>query len=106
MTQLIVTEEQARVFRAATGSVQICDPAGNVVVHAQPVVPLDQLDPVDRQAVEDYLRRRNQPKEKGRSGQQVQAMLQVLEREWERTGGFDKAHLDAFLERWRMENPA
>jgi hypothetical protein len=105
MTQLVLTEAQANLVRGAKGPIQIADPAGNIVAHAQPVVPLDQLDPIDREAVEQYLRRRHEPKEKGHTTQQVQAMLQALDSEWERTGGFDKAHLDKFLQRWHAENP-
>jgi hypothetical protein len=105
ITQLVLTEEQAQLVRSASGPVQICDPVGNVLAHARPVVGLEQLDPIDREAVENYLRRRHEPKQKGYSSQHVQAMFQTLEREWQRTGGFDKAHLNAFLERWRSENP-
>jgi len=104
MTQLILTEEQARLFRDAKGPVQICDPAGEVLVLTRPAVPLDQLDPVDRKAVEDYLRRRYEPKERSYSSQHVQAMLQALEREWERTGGFDAAYMHKFIEVFRPED--
>jgi hypothetical protein len=105
MTQLILTEDQARLVRSAKGFIQLADPAGNILAHAQTIVPLEQLDPIDREAVEQYLRRRHEPKQKGRTSQQVQAMLQALDREWERTGGFDKSHMHEFLERWRAENP-
>jgi hypothetical protein len=39
------------------------------------------------------------------SGQQVQDMLKALEREWERTGGFDTEYLKAFLQRLHEEEP-
>jgi hypothetical protein len=37
------------------------------------------------------------------TGEQVQAMLQALEAEWARTGGFDEEYMHTFLERWRSE---
>jgi hypothetical protein len=106
MVHLILNEEQVRILRAAEGLVQMCDAAGSVVAHARPVVPLDQLDPADRKMVEDYLRNKGKPREKGYSSQHVREMLQALEKEWQRTGGFDKAYMDEFLARWQAKNAA
>src|SRR5438309_118748 len=105
MTQVVLTEEQARLFRNATSLVLMCDPSGKVLGHAQPAVPLELLDPIDRQMVENHLRRKGRPLEKGYSGAHVRAMFDALEKEWQRTGGFDKAHMDTFLHQWRAENP-
>jgi hypothetical protein len=106
MTQLILTEEQAKLIRNANGPVQICDPKGNVVGQARPNTPLDQLDAIDREAVENHIKRRQHHKEKGYSSNHMRATVDALEKEWERTGGFDISHLDAFLARWRVKNPA
>jgi hypothetical protein len=38
-------------------------------------------------------------------GEQVQDRLRALEKEWERTGGFDKEYLRAFLSRLDEEEP-
>src|SRR5207245_1222690 len=103
-TQLVLTEDQARLVRAAKGPIQVADPAGNIVAHAQPVVPLDQLDPIDREAVEQYLRRRHEPKGKCYSSEHVHAMLEALEQEWQRTGGLDEAYMHKFVEAFRAED--
>jgi hypothetical protein len=106
MTRLILTEEQTKLIRSANGPVQICDPKGNEVGEARLTTSLDQLDPIDRQAVENHLKRRNNQNEQGYTSSHARAMLQALEKEWDRTGGFDKEYLDSFLARWRAENAA
>jgi len=39
------------------------------------------------------------------TSEQVHNTLKALEREWERTGGFDKTYMVAFLDRLREEDP-
>ena len=39
------------------------------------------------------------------SGQQVAARLRELEKEWERTGGFDEAYMHTFIARLDEEDP-
>lgn len=38
-------------------------------------------------------------------GEQITARLQALEKEWERTGGFDETYLKSFLARLDEEEP-
>ena len=105
MTQLILSEEQAKLILKANGPVQMCDSAGNVLGQAQPNSALDQMDDLDRRAVENHRKRQVVPKQNGYSSEHVRNMLIALEQEWKRTGGFDKPQMDVFLGRWRAENP-
>src|SRR5436305_3678954 len=38
-------------------------------------------------------------------GDQIHSMLQALDKEWERTGGFDASYMHAFLARLDEEDP-
>src|SRR5437868_5786550 len=96
MTQLILTEDQARVLRQTLEPLQLCDPQGNV---------LRTLEPTETEEIIAELKRRAASPGPRYTGAQVQDRLQTLEKEWNRTGGFDKAYLLGFLERLNQADP-
>ena len=93
MPEIILTDEQARILAQATGPVTIRDTTGAVLGHVEPHLTPTKIAELKRVA----------EAEPGYSGEQVQAMFRALEEEWERTGGFDEAHLQAFLDRLEAE---
>jgi uncharacterized protein YmfQ (DUF2313 family) len=97
MVQLILSEEQVRLIREALGQpVQLCDPAGNVVARIPPEMNQEFLAELKRRAAAPGPRY---------TGEQVQARLQALQAEWERTGGFDEAYMRQFLARLNEADP-
>jgi len=96
MADLILTEEQVRILAEAAGPVTVRDPRGVVLGSLQP--------PLSPQEIAELKRRAAAPGPRY-TGSQVQACLRELEQEWERTGGFDQAHLAGFLKTWKAANP-
>jgi hypothetical protein len=97
MTQLILTEEQARIVAQAPGGVEVCDPWGNVMGRLTPPYSAADIAEARRRLASDQPRY---------SADQVRARLEALQQEWDRLGGFDEAHLRALLQRLRAEaNP-
>src|SRR5262249_568911 len=97
MVQVILTEEQARLFREAVGQrVQLGDPRGKVLAQIEPEMNPEFLAELKRRAASPgpwY------------TGAQVQARLHALQEEWDRTGGFDEAYMRAFLQRLNAADP-
>src|SRR5207249_1388500 len=96
MKQLVLTPEQAQQLRQAQEPVELCDPAGAVVARLEPEYILAYLAELKRRA--------NAPGPRY-TGAQVQARLQALQEEWDRTGGFDHAHMQDFLSRLDEKDP-
>jgi hypothetical protein len=97
MVQLILTEEQVQLMRASLGEfVQLCDPAGNVLVRIPPEMNQEFLAELKRRAAAPGPRY---------TSEQVQARLRALEAEWERTGGFDETYMRQFLARLNEADP-
>lgn len=96
MAELILTEEQARILAKAGGRVTVRDPRGIVVGSLEPSLSPEEIAELKRKA------RSPGP---FYTGGQVQACLQELEEEWQRTGGFDQAHMAEFLKAWKKANP-
>jgi hypothetical protein len=94
MTYIVLTEEQARVLAEGRGAVEVRDPAGNWV---------GVLDP-EEAAVVAEARRRMASGKPGIPAERVEAHLRALQAEWDRTGGFDREYLHAFLEKLRADD--
>src|SRR5262249_28614169 len=100
MSHIILTEEQMRVIETATENVEVRDAKGNVL---GTVLPKSNGTTYQRDSWETpeffaEMKRRAQASTKKYSGTHVHAMLLALEAEWERTGGFDRAYMDKFLQ--------
>lgn len=96
MTQIVLTEEQARIVALALEPIRVCDPKGNILGRIEPEVTAEDLAETKRRLASD------QPHY---TSQQVAAHLRALEEEWRRTGGFDEAHLHQFLKHLRAGEP-
>ncbi len=97
MSEVILTEEQAKiVFDAFGGQVIVRDATGEVVGRIEPKLTPAQIAELKRRAASPgpfY------------TGAQVQARLQALQEEWDRTGGFDEAHMHNLLARLDEADP-
>jgi uncharacterized protein YmfQ (DUF2313 family) len=96
MPIIVLTEEQATVIASAREPVQVCDPAGKVLATIKPAFTAEELA---------EARRRVASPGPWYTSQQVQARLKALQEEWDRTGGFDEAHLREFLARLDAADP-
>ena len=100
MSHIILTEEQMRVIESATENVQVRDPKGNVLATVPPL-PNGKVYQRDAWESDEFfaeMKQRAKASTKKYSSAHVHAMLLALEAEWERTGGFDKAYMEKFLE--------
>ncbi len=91
MTSIILTAEQARIVSQAQAAIPVCDPNGVIVGHLEPLeITAEEIAEAKRRAASPgpWL-----------TSESVQAQLQALQEEWERTGGFDQAYMRTFLER-------
>ncbi len=93
MPEIVLSEEQARVLAGATTAVVVRAPGGAAV---------GVLDPAEAEIIAEARRRLALP---GRGvnvpAAAVQAHLDALQAEWDRTGGFDPAHARATIDRMR-----
>ena len=95
MTQLFLTEEQARIVAQAPGAVEVRDPKGNVVGRLTPPYSAADIAEAKRRLATDQPRY---------PAEQVHARLEALQQEWDRLGGFDETHLQEVLRRLRSRN--
>ncbi len=97
MVELILTHEQAAVFREAMeNTIQVRDPEGKVLTEIAPQW--------NREFIAELKRRVASPGPWYTTAQ-VQARLKALQEEWDRTGGFDQAHMEALMARLNQEDP-
>lgn len=89
MNHLVLNDEQMKVLSEAKKQVEVRDGGGRLVGYLQ-FVGFTEAE------VEAAKRRADSPGP-WYTGDQVQARLQALEREWERTGGFDETYMREFL---------
>lgn len=96
MSEIILTEEQARIVAASCGPVAVRGPGGQVLGHIEPELTPEQIAELKRRAASPgpFF-----------SGAQVQARLQALQVEWDRTGGFDETYMNEFLARLDEADP-
>ena len=95
MVRVVLTEEQIRALSDAQESVQLCDAKGNVLRIIGPEWNKETLIELKRRA----------SKGPWYSGKQVQARLQALQEEWDRTGGFDETYMKKFLDQLNAADP-
>jgi len=96
MSEIMLSDEQARVVSQALGPVAVRDAKGTVLGHIEPKLTQEMIAELKRRAASPgpfY------------TGQQVQARLKALEQEWERTGGFDQSYMAEFLKRLDGDDP-
>jgi uncharacterized protein YmfQ (DUF2313 family) len=94
--EVILTDEQAKIVAQALGPVKVRDARGSILGHIEPKLTPEMIAELKRRAASPgpfY------------TGAQVQARLQALQEEWDRTGGFDEAYMRAFLERLNAADP-
>jgi uncharacterized protein YmfQ (DUF2313 family) len=94
---VILTEDQAKVVAQSLGGpVNVRDSRGNVIGHIEPKLTPEMIAELKRRAASPgpFF-----------TGAQVQARLQALQEEWDRTGGFDEAYMHEFLARLDAADP-
>jgi hypothetical protein len=96
MPEIVLTAEQARLVEESPMPVPVRDPRGNLFGYLEP--------PLTPERIAELKRRARSPGP-WYTGAQVQARLQALEAEWQRTGGFDEAYLREFLRRLNERDP-
>ncbi len=96
MPELILTEEQTRLLTQVHGPVTVRDAKGNLVGHVEA--------PLTPEMIAELKRRAASPGPFF-SGEQVQARLRALQEEWDRTGGFDEAYMNEFLDKLDAADP-
>ena len=96
MSELLLTAEQARILLDARGPVAVRDPSGQVLGQVELRLTPEQIAEFQRRAASPGPRY---------TGEQVQARLQALQEEWDRTGGFDERYLREFLARLNEADP-
>jgi hypothetical protein len=96
MPEIVLTAEQARLVAESPTPVPVRDPQGNLLGHLEP--------PLTPERIAELKRRARAPGPRY-TGAQVQARLQALEAEWQRTGGFDEAYMREFLRRLNEQDP-
>ena len=96
MSDIMLTDEQARVLAQASRPVPVRDTNGTVVGHIEPKLTLEMIR---------ELKRRGASPGPFFTGEQIQARLLALEKEWQRTGGFDEAYMHEYLARLDADDP-
>jgi uncharacterized protein YmfQ (DUF2313 family) len=96
MAEVILTEEQAKIVAASFDFVIVRDAGGTVLGHIEPKLTTEQIA---------ELKRRARSPGPWFTGAQVQARLLALQEEWDRTGGFDEAHMREVLARLDTADP-
>jgi hypothetical protein len=97
MSQITFTAEQAQMVSQARNPVPVYGPNGVLLGYFEPL----GLTPEE---IAELKRRAASPGP-WFTGQQVQARLQALQEEWDRTGGFDEAYMQTFLKRLDDADP-
>jgi hypothetical protein len=96
MSEFILTEEQAKIVAQSYGPIPVRDSTGKVLGRLEPLLTPEMIAELKRRAASPGP---------WFTGEQVQARLQALEQEWERTGGFDEAYMHEFLKRLDVADP-
>ncbi len=96
MPDLVLTPEQAKLMAGAAGPIAVRDTEGRLVGRLEPEWTPELIAEMKRRAAAPGPRF---------TGAQVQARLQALQAEWDRTGGFDQAYAMEFLARLDAADP-
>ena len=99
MPQIVLTEEQYRIYEESTEAVDIVTPDGHSV--GRIAGPLAHETP---EFIAEALRRLNSPGPRY-SSEQVRRRLAALQAEWDRTGGFDRAYMREFMKKLTEADP-
>src|SRR3954451_11762706 len=91
MPQIILTEEQFRVYETATEPVEIRAPHGEIVVRLAHRLPHETPEFFAE------LKRRAETPGPVYTSEQVHRRMAALQAEWDRTGGFDRAYSREFM---------
>jgi hypothetical protein len=92
MPEITLTDDQARELIKAREKVILRNPEGEMI---------GVIDPIDAMALAEHRKRAGQPREPGITAEQADRELELLQAEWDRTGGFDDEYMEAFLQRAR-----
>jgi hypothetical protein len=96
MTEIVLTEEQARILAGATSSVVVRNPSGAVV---------GAIDPREAAAIARAKLRAANPSPYYYTSASVTAMLDALQAERDRIGPFDAAYAAEFVKRLEESDP-
>jgi hypothetical protein len=96
MSEIVLTEEQAKQLAGAVDRVPVKGPTGDVVGHLEPTLSPEFIAELKRRAAAPGPRH---------SGAHVQAQLAALKAEWERIGGFDAEYAKAFIQQLEQTDP-
>ncbi len=96
MNQIVLTEEQMKIVSQAFGPVTVRDATGKVLGRLEPALTPEMIGELKRRAASPGP---------WFTGEQVQDCLQALQREWDRTGGFDEVYMHEFLKRLDVTDP-
>lgn len=94
MPEIILTDDQAREFSQAREKVVLRNPHGEMI---------GVIDPIDAIALAEHRKRAGKSREPGITAEEADRELDLLQAEWDRTGGFDDEYMEAFLAQ-RREN--
>jgi hypothetical protein len=96
MAEIVLTEEQAAIYRQANEPVKVRDTNG---------IMLGTLDPgLTPEFIAEMKRRAKAPGPRY-TGAHVQRMLQFLDKAWEREGPFDASRMRELLVQFRAQDP-
>jgi len=94
MPHIVLSEEQTHTYHSAECPVQIRDNNGKVLGYLEPDFRPDTVEEAEARA-KSYG--------PGVPSSEARAMLQALEAEWNRTGGFEEGYMKEFLSKWRAK---
>ena len=97
MTQIVLTEDQARLLRQAQSPIRVCDSHGTLLGHIEP------LGLTTHQVQE--LKRRAASSGPWFTGEQVRMRLDALQDAWDREGGFGESRMRSLLNQMRSQEP-
>jgi hypothetical protein len=99
MPQIVLTEEQFRVYETATEPVEIRAPHGEIVVRLAHRLPHETPEFFAE------LKRRAEAPGPAYTSDQVRRRMAALQAEWDRTGGFDRTYMREFMRQLDESDP-
>lgn len=99
MTEIVLTEEQARIVDQARGQITLRTPAGETV---------GMIDTEEATILREWKARKASPRTETKpvAHANVAAHLSALQAEWDRTGGFSPEYAVAFVRSLRTRDAA
>lgn len=96
MTEIVLTEEQARLVSQARGRVTVRTPTGE---------DLGQFDPTEAAVVREWKGKKRSNGVPCFTDDQIGGHIDTLRNEWDRTGGFDRNRLLQLLDQLAADDP-